>query len=112
MDDQHPIQNVPDLVDLGCGALNPQLRRHLHTARTSDLEEPCHRFDVVVIDPQRWTMMPRPNCVEGRRAAIGRLLIQLVVQCVVDDVFAIQAVQLVTEILDACRDFFWQRFPG
>ena len=112
MDDQHPIQNVPDLVDLGCGALNPQLRRHLHTARTSDLEEPCHRFDVVVIDPQRWTMMPRPNCVEGRRAAIGRLLIQLVVQCVVDDVFAIQAVQLVTEILDACRDFFWERFPG
>ena len=112
MDDQHPIQNVPDLVDLGCGALNPQLRRHLHTARTSDLEEPCHRFDVVVIDPQRWTMMPRPNCVEGRRAAIGPLLIQLVVQYVVDDVFAIQAVQLITEILDACRDFFWQRFPG
>ena len=112
MDDQHPIQNVPDLVDLGCGALNPQLWSHLHTARTSDLEEPCHRFDVVVIDPQRWTMMPRPNCVEGRRAAIGRLLIQLVVQCVVDDVFAIQAVQLVTEILDACRDFFWQEFPG
>ena len=112
MDDQHPIQNVPDLVDLGCGALNPQLRRHLHTARTSDLEEPCHRFDVVVIDPQRWTMMPRPNCVEGRRAAIGRLLIQFVVQYVVDDVFVIQALQLVTEILDACRDFFWQEFPG
>ena len=112
MDDQHPIQNVPDLVDLVCGALNPQLRRHLHTARTSDLEEPCHRFDVVVIDPQRWTMMPRPNCVEGRRAAIGRLLIQLVVQCVVDDASAIQAFQLVTEMLDACRDFFWQEFPG
>ena len=56
--------------------------------------------------------MPRPNCVEGRRAAIGRLLIQLVVQCVVEDVFAIQALQLVTEILDACRDFFWQEFPG
>ena len=112
MDDQHPIQNVPDLVDLVCGALNPQLRRHLPAARTSDLEEPCHRFDVVVIDPQRWTMMPRPNCVEGRRAAIGPLLIQLVVQYVVDDVFAIQAVQLVTEILDACRDFFWERFPG
>ena len=56
--------------------------------------------------------MPRPNCVEGRRAAIGRLLIQLVVQCVVDDVFAIQAFQLVTEMLDACRDFFWQEFPG
>ena len=112
MDDQHPIQNVPDLVDLGCGALDPQLRRHLHTARTSDLEEPCHRFDVVVIDLQRWTMMPRPNCVEGRRAAIGPLLIQLVVQCVVDDVFAVQAVQLLTEMLDACRDFVWQEFPG
>ena len=112
MDDQHPIQNVPDLVDLGCGALNPQLRRHLHTARTSDLEESSPCFDVVIIDPQRWTMMPRPNCVEGRRAAIGRLLIQLVVQCVVDDASAIQAVQLVTEMLDACRAFFWQEFPG
>ena len=56
--------------------------------------------------------MPRPNCVEGRRAAIGRLLIQLVVQCAVDDASAIQAVQLVTEILDACRDFFWQELPG
>ena len=112
MDDQHPIQNVPDLVDLGCGALNPQLWSHLLTARTSDLEEPCHRFDVVVIDPQRWTMMPRPNCVEGRRAAIGRLLIQLVVQCCVDDASAMQAVQLVKEILDACRYFFWQELPG
>ena len=57
-------------------------------------------------------MMSRLNCVEGRRAAIGRLLIQLVVQYVVDDVFVIQALQLVTEILDACRDFFWERFPG
>ena len=112
MDDQHPIQNVPDLVDLVCGALNPQLRRHLLTTRTSDLEERASIFDVVVIDPQRWTMMPRPNCVEGRRAAIGRLLIQLVVQCVVDDASAIQAVQLVTEMLDACRDFFWQELPG
>ena len=112
MDDQHPIQNVPDLVDLGCGALDPQLRSHLHTARTSDLEEPSPCFDVVVIDPQRWTMMLRPNCVEGRRAAIGPLLIQLVVQCVVDDVFAVQAVQLLTEMLDACRDFFWQGCPG
>ena len=112
MDDQHPIQNMPDLLDFVCGALNPQLRRHLHTARTSDLEEPCCRFDVVVIDPQRWTMMPRPNCVEGRQAAIGRLLIQLVVQCVVDDASAIQAFQLIAEMLDACRDFFWQQFPG
>ena len=112
MDDQHPIQNMPDLLDFVCGALNPQLRRHLHTAGTSDLEEPCHRFDVVVIDPQRWTMMPRPNRVEGRRAAIGCLLIQLVVQCLVDDVPVIQAFQLVTEMLHAGRDFFWQDFPG
>ena len=52
--------------------------------------------------------MPRPNCVEGRRAAIGRLLIQLVVQFLVDDAIAIQTLQLVTELLDACRDFFWQ----
>ena len=57
-------------------------------------------------------MMPRQNCVEGGRAAIGRLLIQLVVQCVVDDASAMQAVQLVTEMLDACRDFFWQELPG
>ena len=112
MDDQHPIQNVPDLVDFVCGALNPQLRRHLHTARTSDLEEPCHRFDVVVIDPQRWTMMPRPNCVEGRRAAIGCLLIQLVVQCIVDDASAPQASHLVTEMLDASRDFSGRTFQG
>ena len=55
--------------------------------------------------------MPRPNCVEGRRAAIGRLLVQLVVQSIVDDVSVIQAFQLVTEMLDACRDFFWQGFP-
>ena len=112
MDDQHPIQNVPDLVDLVCGALNPQLRRHLHTAGTSDLEEPCHRFDVVVIDPQRWTIIPRPNCVEGGRAAIGRMLIQLVVHEVVDDAFATQAVALVPETLDVVRDLFWQRCPG
>ena len=110
MDDQHQIQNVPDLVDFVCGALTPQLRRHLHTTRASDLEEPCARFDVVVIDPQRWTMMPRQNCVEGGRAAIGRMLIQLVVQCLVDDASAPQAFQLVTEMLDACRDFFWQEF--
>ena len=57
-------------------------------------------------------MMPRQNCVEGGRAAIGHLLIQLVVQCAVDDVSAIQAVQLVTEMLDACREFSWQELPG
>ena len=58
------------------------------------------------------TIIPKRNCVEGGRAAIGRLLIQLVVQCVVDDASAMQAVQLVKEILDACRDFFWQELPG
>ena len=104
MDDQHPIQNVPDLVDLFCGALNPQLRRHLLTTRTSDLEERASIFDVVVIDPQRWTMMPRQDCVEGGRAATGRMLIQLVVQDFVDDAPAPQAFQLVSELCDASRD--------
>ena len=56
--------------------------------------------------------MPRLHCVEDRRQAIGCLLVQLVVQCVVDDVPVIQAFQLVTEMLHACRDFFWQDFPG
>ena len=107
MDHQHRLQNVSDLVDVVCGPVNPQLRRHLPTAGTSDLEEPCWRSRVVVIDPQRWTMVPRQNCVEGRRVAIGRMLIQLVVQGVVDDALAIQAVQLVPELLDAFRDFFW-----
>ena len=59
-------------------------------------------------------MMPRPNCVEGRRAAIGRLLVQLVVQCVVDDVSVIQACQLVTEMLDACGGWIgvFNRYAG
>ena len=57
-------------------------------------------------------MMRRPNCVEGRRVAIGRMLIQLVVHGVVDDAFATHAVQLVPELLDAVRDLFWQQFPG
>ena len=52
-------------------------------------------------------MVPRQKCVQGRRVAIGRMLIQLVVQGVVDDALAIQAVQLVPELLDAFRDFFW-----
>ena len=57
-------------------------------------------------------MMRRLNCVESRRVAIGHMLIQLVVQGVVDDAFAIQAVQLVPEMLDDFRDLFWQQFPG
>ena len=57
-------------------------------------------------------MMRRHNSVEGRRVAIRRMLIQLVVQPLVDDAFATHAVQLVPEMLDAFRDLFWQRFPG
>ena len=45
-------------------------------------------------------MTQRFNCAERGRAAIGRMLIQLVVQGLVDDVLAPQAVQLVTETLD------------
>ena len=56
--------------------------------------------------------MPRQNCVEGGRAAIGRMLIQLVVQCLVDDASAPQDFHLVAEMRDACRDFFGQEFPG
>ena len=57
-------------------------------------------------------MLRRLKSEEGRRVAIGRMLIQLVVQGVVDDAFARQAVQLVPEMLDAFRDLFWQQFPG
>ena len=57
-------------------------------------------------------MMRRPHCVEGRRVAIGRMVIQLVVHGVVDDASAIQAGQLVPEMLDAFRDLLWQQFPG
>ena len=112
MDEHHPVQNVFDILDLVCGALNPKMRRHLPTARASDLDEPWVGFGVVVVDPQRWRIMPRLDCVEGGRAAIGRMLIQLVVQCLVDDASAPQAVHLVTEMPDACRDFVWQEFPG
>ena len=45
-------------------------------------------------------MTQRFNCAERGRATIGRMLIQLVVQSLVDDVLAPQAVQLVTETLD------------
>ena len=55
--------------------------------------------------------MPRQDCVEGGRAAIGRMLIQLVVQCLVDDASAPQAFQLVTEMLDACRRLFLAGIP-
>ena len=56
-------------------------------------------------------MMPRQDCVEGGRAAIGRMLIQLVVQSFVDEFLALQAFQLVSELLDACRDLFWELCP-
>ena len=108
---QHPVQNAPDLADLVCGALNPQLRRHLHTTRASDLEEPRVRLDVVVIDPQRWTMLQRPQCAEGWWPIIGRMLIHLVVQALVDDAFVVQAVQLVNEAFDVGRDLFRKVCP-
>ena len=55
--------------------------------------------------------MPRQDCVEGGRAAIGRILIQLVVQGIVDDFPAPHAFQLVSELLDACRDCFLAALP-
>ena len=112
MDAQHRLQNVPDRVDVVCTPVNPQLRRHLPTAGTSDLEEPCLRSRVVVIDEQRRTMMRRGNSVEGRRVAIRRMLVQLVVQPAADDAFATHAVALVPELLDVFRHLFWQRCPG
>ena len=56
-------------------------------------------------------MIQPPNCAESGRAAIGTMLIQLVVQRLVDDVFAPQAGQLVTETLDVWCDLFWQEYP-
>ena len=54
--------------------------------------------------------MQRPNCAESGRAAIGTMLIQLVVHRLVDDVFAPQAGQLITETLDVWCDLFWQEY--
>ena len=51
--------------------------------------------------------MPRQDCVEGGRQATGRMLIELVVQGIVDDVPAPHAFQLVSELLDPFRDFVW-----
>ena len=59
----------------------------------------------MVINPQRWTMMPRQDCAEGGRAATGRMLIELVVQDIVDDFPAPHAFQLVSELLDPSHDF-------
>ena len=56
--------------------------------------------------------MPRQDCVECGRAAIGRMSIQLFVQGFADDILAADADQLVNELLDACRDLFWQLSPG
>ena len=111
MDAQHPNQNLPDFIDLVFGALNPQLRRHLHTSSASYLHESSARLDVVVIDPQRWTMLQRPQCAEGWWPIIGRMLIHLVVQALVDDAFVVQAVQLVNEAFDVGRDLFRKVCP-
>ena len=111
MDVQHPSQNLPDLIDMVFGALNPQLRRHLHTSSASYVHESRARLDVVVIDPQRWTMLQRPQCAEGWWPIIGRMLIHLVVQALVDDAFVVQALQLVKEAFDVGRDFFREVYP-
>ena len=99
------------LVDLVCGALNPQLRRHLHSANASDVHESTTHLDVVVIDPQRWTRSQRPKCAEGWWPTIRRMLIQVVVQALVDDALVGQAVQLVNEFLDALRKPFQEGMP-
>ena len=57
-------------------------------------------------------MLRRLKSEEGRRVAIGRMLIHLVVQPVVDDAFGTHAVQLVPEMLDGLHYLFWQLFPG
>ena len=56
-------------------------------------------------------MMSGPDGVEDGRVATGRLLVELVVQRLVDDLPATQTFQLVRELLDACRDLFWELCP-
>ena len=111
MDAQHPVQNLLDLVDFVFWALSPQLRRHLHTASASDLHEPSAGLDVLVVDPQRWTMLQRPKCAEDWWPNIARMFIQHVVQTPVDDVLVVQAVQLAHDALDVRRYFFWEVCP-
>ena len=57
-------------------------------------------------------MISCPDSVEDGRVAAGRELVELVVQPPVDDLLGLQTVQLVRELLDACRDLFWQLSPG
>ena len=56
-------------------------------------------------------MLQRPQCAEGWWKPIGRMLIQLVVQTLVDDAFVVQAVQLVNEAFDVGRDLFRKVCP-
>ena len=56
-------------------------------------------------------MSQRPKCAEGWWPNIGRMLIQLVVQALVDDVLVVQAVQLVNEALDVCRYLYQEGMP-
>ena len=56
-------------------------------------------------------MISCPDSVEDGRVAAGRELVELVVQPLVDDLLGPQTVQLVRELLDACRDLFWQLSP-
>ena len=56
-------------------------------------------------------MLQRPQCAEGWWPSIGRMLIHLVVQALVDDAFVVQAVQLVNEAFDVGRDLFQEGMP-
>ena len=56
-------------------------------------------------------MLQRPQGAEGWWPIIGRMLIHLVVQALVDDAFAVQVVQLVNEAFDVGRDLFRKVCP-
>ena len=56
-------------------------------------------------------MLQRPPSAEGWWPSIGRMLIDIVVQGLVDDVFVVQAVELVNEAFDVGRDLFRKVCP-
>ena len=56
-------------------------------------------------------MLRRPQSAEGWWPIIGRMLIQLVIQALVDDAFVVQADQLLNEVFDARRDLFRKVCP-
>ena len=56
-------------------------------------------------------MLQRPQCAEGWWPIIGRMLIHLVVQALVDDAFVVQVVQLANEASDVCRNYLQECMP-